>query len=45
MVVMVGSNMMGELWVMVGCGLWVVTVAVVVVGCGGDGQWWLLVLL
>ena len=32
------------IWVVVGCGLWVVTVAVVV-GCGGDGRWWLLVLL
>ena len=31
-------------WVVVGCGLWAVTVAVVV-GCGGDGQWWLSVLL
>ena len=27
------------IWVVVGCGLWVVTVAVVVVGCGGDGRW------
>ena len=33
------------IWVVVGCGLWVVTVAVVVVGCGGDGRWWLSVLL
>ena len=34
----------GDLMVVVGCGLWVVTVAVVV-GCGGDGRWWLSVLL
>ena len=33
-----------DLMVVVGCGLWAVTVAVVV-GCGGDGQWWLSVLL
>ena len=32
------------IWVVVGCGLWAVTV-VVVVGCGGDGRWWLSVLL
>ena len=32
------------IWVVVDCGLWAVTVAVVV-GCGGDGRWWLLVLL
>ena len=32
------------IWVVVGYGLWVVTVAVVM-GCGGDGQWWLSVLL
>ena len=32
------------IWVVVGCGLWTMTVAVVV-GCGGDGRWWLLVLL
>ena len=30
--------------VVVGCGLWSVTVAVVV-GYGGDGRWWLSVLL
>ena len=30
--------------VVVGCGLWAMTVAVVV-GCGGDGRWWLSVLL
>ena len=29
---------------MVGCGLWAVTVAMVV-GCGADGRWWLSVLL
>ena len=28
------------IWVVVGCGLWAVIVAVVVVGCGGDGRWW-----
>ena len=33
------------IWVVVGCGLWAVTMAVVVLGCGGDGQWWLSVLL
>ena len=27
-----------------GCGLWAVTVAVVV-GCGGDDWWWLSMLL
>ena len=32
------------IWVVVGCGLWAVTV-VVLVGCGGDGRWWLSVLL
>ena len=32
------------IWVMVGCGLCAMTVAVVV-GCGGDGRWWLSVLL
>ena len=32
------------IWVVVGCGLWAVTVAVVV-GYGGDGRWWLSVLL
>ena len=30
-----------DLMVVVGFGLWAVTVAVVVVvGCGGDGRWW-----
>jgi len=33
------------IWVVVGCGLWAVTMAVVVVGYGGDGRWWLSVLL
>ena len=33
------------IWVVVGYGLWAVTVAMVVVGCGGDGRWWLSVLL
>ena len=33
-----------DLMVVVGCGLWAVTMAVVV-GCGGDGRWWLSVLL
>ena len=33
-----------DLMVVVGCGLLAVTVAVVV-GCGGDGRWWLSVLL
>ena len=33
-----------DLMVVVGCGLWAVIVAVVV-GCGGDGRWWLSVLL
>ena len=33
-----------DLMVVVGCGLWAVTVAVVV-GCGGDGRWWLSVSL
>ena len=33
-----------DLMVVVGCGLWAVTVAVVV-GCGGDGRCWLSVLL
>ena len=33
-----------DLMVVVGCGLWVVIVAMVV-GCGGDGRWWLSVLL
>ena len=28
------------IWVVVGYGLWVVTVTVVVVGYGGDGWWW-----
>ena len=28
-----------------GCGLWAVTVAVLAVGCRGDGPWWLSVLL
>ena len=32
------------IWVVVGCGLWAVTVAVVV-RYGGDGRWWLSVLL
>ena len=31
-----------DLMVVVGCGLWAVTVAVVV-DCGGDGRWWLSV--
>ena len=30
--------------VVVGCGLWTMTVAMVV-GCGGDSRWWLSVLL
>ena len=30
--------------VVVGCGLWAVTMEMVV-GCGGDGRWWLSVLL
>ena len=33
-----------DLMVVVGCGLWAVTVSVVV-SCGGDGQWWLSMLL
>ena len=33
-----------DLMVVVGCGLWAMIVAVVV-GCGGDGRWWLSVLL
>ena len=33
-----------DLMVVVGCGLLAVTVAVVV-GCRGDGRWWLSVLL
>ena len=33
-----------DLMVVVGCGLWAVTMSMVV-GCGGDGQWWLSVLL
>ena len=33
-----------DLMVVVGCGLLAVTVAVVV-GCEGDGRWWLSVLL
>ena len=33
------------IWIVVGCGLWAVTVAMVVVGYRGDGRWWLLVLL
>ena len=33
-----------DLMVVVGCGLWVVIVAVVV-GCGGDGRWCLSLLL
>ena len=33
-----------DLMVVVGCGLLALTVAVVV-GCGGDGRWWLSVLL
>ena len=28
------------IWVVVGYGLWVVTVTVVAVGYGGDGWWW-----
>ena len=32
------------IWVVVRYELWAVTVAVVV-GCGGDGRWWLSVLL
>ena len=33
------------IWVVVGYGLWAVTVAMVVVGYRGDGRWWLSVLL
>ena len=33
------------IWVVVGYGLWAVTMAMVVVDCGGDGRWWLSVLL
>ena len=33
-----------DLMVVVGCGLWAVTVAMVV-GYGCDGRWWLLVSL
>ena len=33
-----------DLMVVVSCGLWAVTVAVVV-GYGGDGRWWLSVSL
>ena len=33
-----------DLMVVVGCGLWAVAMAMAV-GCGGDGRWWLSVLL
>ena len=33
------------IWVVVGYGLWAVTVAMVVVGCRDDGWWWLSMLL
>ena len=44
----VGFFFFAAIWVdfmvVVGCGLWAVTVAVVV-GFGGDGRWWLSVSL
>ena len=37
--------MLQLIWVVVGYGLWAVTVAMVVVGCRDDGWWWLSMLL